>query len=143
MQASGIPLERCANRFGRGGAQNCDWNKVWLTEEEYQRRVDQVENRVDRSVQALAEGDLGTSIRTGLTDPNLAMRQTTLIFDPPTGLLPELTPWAKEQAHNMGSDWALPGETINFQTQYDFDSWDRCSTRGLPSMMMPYRYPII
>lgn len=140
MQASGIPLERCANRFGRGGARNCDWNKVWLTEEEYQRRVDQVENRVDRSVQALAEGDLGTSIQAGLTDPNLAMRQTTLIFDPPTGLLPELTPWAKEQAHNMGSDWALPGETINFQTQYDFDSWDRCSTRGLPSMMMPYRY---
>jgi hypothetical protein len=40
----------------------------------------------------------------------------------------------------MGSDWALPGESIDFQDQFDFDSWDRCSTRGLPSMMMPYRY---
>jgi hypothetical protein len=140
MQASGIPLERCANRFGRGGIQPCDFDKKWLTDEEYNQRVQQVENRVDRSVQALAEGDLGTSIRAGLTDPNLAQRQTNLIVDPPSGLLPPLTAQAKQQARLMGSDWALPGETINFQDQTDFDSWDRCITRGMPSMMMPYRY---
>jgi hypothetical protein len=143
MQASGVPLERCANSYGgRGGPQAnpCDMDKKWLTEEEYQARVEQVENRVDRSIQALEEGDLGTSIRAGLTDPNIAQRQTNLIVDPPNGLLPPLTAQAKQWALEMGSDWALPGETINFQSQDDFDSWDRCVTRGLPSMMMPYRY---
>jgi hypothetical protein len=140
MQASGVPLERCANRFGFGGPRPCDMDKVWNTEAEYEEAVARAEGRIDTSTQALAEGNLGLSIRTGLTDPNIPQRQTNLIVDPPSGLLPELTPRAKEQAHLMGSDWALPGETINFQDQSDFDSWDRCITRGLPSMMMPYRY---
>jgi hypothetical protein len=40
----------------------------------------------------------------------------------------------------MASDWALPGEDIVFEGPEDFDSWDRCITRGMPSSMMPYRY---
>jgi hypothetical protein len=142
MQAAGVPLERCANAIGgrgRGGAP-CDMNKVWNTEEEYDAAVARAEGRVDQSIQALQEGNLGVSIRTGLTDPNIPQRQTNLIVSPANGLLPELTPFAKAQAYQMGSDWALPGETINFQDQSDFDSWDRCITRGMPSMMMPYRY---
>jgi hypothetical protein len=141
MQAAGVPLERCANSYGgRGGARPCDMNKKWLTEEEYNAAVERSENRVDRSTEALKEGNLGVSIRTGLTDPSIPQRQTNLIVDPPNGMLPPLTPWAKTQAYKMGSDWALPGEDINFQDQSDFDSWDRCITRGMPSMMMPYRY---
>lgn len=140
MQASGVPLERCANRFGFFGAQPCDFDKAWNTEEEYNAAVARSEARGDPSAEALAEGDRTASFSSGLTDPNIPQRQTNLIRVPASGLLPELTPWAKERAHEMGSDWALPGETINFQTQFDFDSWDRCSTRGLPSMMMPYRY---
>jgi hypothetical protein len=140
MQASGVPLERCANRFGFFGPQPCDFDKVWNTEAEYNAAVARTEAAGDPSAEALAEGDRTASFSSGLMDPNIPQRQTNLIVDPPDGLLPEMTPWAKEQAHAMGSDWALPGETINFQTQFDFDSWDRCSTRGLPSMMMPYRY---
>src|SRR5690606_18413529 len=44
------------------------------------------------------------------------------------------------RAYEMGSDWALPGEDITFDSVDNFDSWDRCVTRGMPSMMMPYRY---
>src|SRR6187401_409974 len=33
MQAAGVPLERCA------GNRNCDKNKAWLTDEEYNQRV--------------------------------------------------------------------------------------------------------
>jgi hypothetical protein len=40
----------------------------------------------------------------------------------------------------MKSSWALPGETQVWDTYTDFDSWDRCITRGMPSSMMPYRY---
>jgi hypothetical protein len=77
---------------------------------------------------------------TGLTDPSIPQRQTSLIVDPPTGLLPPLTPEGKRRAALAKSDWALPGETIAFDGPEDFDSWDRCITRGLPSSMMPYRY---
>jgi hypothetical protein len=139
-QAGNVPFARCSTRFGRGGAQPCDPDKAWLTEEEYQAAVERAEGAVDRSTEALEEGDLGTSIQSGTLDPSMPQRQTSLIVDPPDGTLPELTPWAKEQAWSMGSDWALPGETINFQDQFDFDSWDRCITRGLPSMMMHYYY---
>jgi hypothetical protein len=139
MQAAGVPLERClAGTRGRGGP--CDPDKVWNTEEDYQAAVERVAGAVDASRVALAEGNLGRSMQSGLTDPSIPQRQVNLIVDPPDGRLPEVTAWAKQRAHEMGSDWALPGESIDFQDQFDFDSWDRCSTRGLPSMMMPYRY---
>ena len=85
-------------------------------------------------------GNIGGAIQAGLTDPNRPQRQVNLIVDPPDGLLPAVTPEAKRLALEMGSDWALPGENLVFETADDFDSWDRCITRGMPSMMMPYRY---
>ena len=139
MQAAGVPLERCANSY-RPGAPPCDMDKKWLTDEEYDERVEAVRTRVDRSNQLRAEGDIGGAIQAGATDPNLPQRQTNLIVDPPNGLLPEVTEQAKRFALAMGSDWALPGEEIVFETKDNFDSWDRCITRGMPSSMMPYRY---
>jgi hypothetical protein len=40
----------------------------------------------------------------------------------------------------MRSGWSLPGESPSYDWTTDFDSWDRCTTRGMPSSMMPYRY---
>jgi hypothetical protein len=40
----------------------------------------------------------------------------------------------------MRSGWTLPGENHTYDGPQDFDSWDRCVTRGMPSSMMPYRY---
>jgi len=141
MQAAGVPLERCSTSIGGfGPPRPCSLDDVWNPEEEYNERMEAVANRVDRSRQALAEGDIALSYQTGGMDPSLPQRQTNLIVDPANGLLPALTPQAKAQAFEMGSDWPLPGEDINFQSQADFDSWDRCITRGMPSMMMPYRY---
>src|SRR5690606_11764591 len=139
MQASRVPLERCASSY-RFGAPPCDMDKKWLTEEEYQAALEQWAGRVDVSRQALLDGDVALSLRTGLVDPNIPQRQTNLIVDPPNGLLPALTPEGKRRAPLMGSDWALPGETLTFDGPEDFDSWDRCITRGMPSSMMPYRY---
>ena len=134
-QAGSVPLQRCNSARGP-----CNIDDVWIPEEQYDAAVERRANAVDASRVALAEGRLGASIRSGLIDPSSPLRQTSLIVDPPNGQLPELTPEAKRQAVLMGSDWALPGESINFQSQADFDSWDRCITRGMPSMMMPYRY---
>jgi hypothetical protein len=139
MQAAGVPLQRCANAQ-RLGAPPCDLTQAWVPEEEYQQRLDAVANRVDRSRQALEEGNLGVSIRTGLTDPSIPQRQTNLIVDPPNGLLPPLTERGREVAMTMRSGWNLPGEDHTYDWATDFDSWDRCITRGMPSSMMPYRY---
>jgi len=139
MQASRIPFERCANSY-RPGAPSCDMDKVWLTDEEFAAQMEAWNNRIDRSRQLLEEGDVGGAFSAGATDPNIPQRQTNLIVDPPNGLLPPLTPQAKAMAFEYGSDWALPAENIDFQSKDDFDSWDRCITRGMPSMMMPYRY---
>ena len=157
MQASRVPLERCADRyFGRrlptflfgdaAGAQGaartrpCDPSKAWLTQAEFDERMAQWRNQGDASRDALAEGDLGRAMRTGTVDPNIPQRQTSLIVDPPTGLLPALTPEGKRRALEMRSGWSLPGENPTYDSAQDFDSWDRCITRGMPSSMMPYRY---
>jgi hypothetical protein len=138
MQASRIPFERCASSYRPGGPP-CDMDKVWLTDAEYEEQMEAYNNQVDRMQQLLDAGDIGAAMRaTGST--RIPQRQTTLIFDPPNGMLPPLTAEAKAMAYEYGSDWALPGEDIDFQSQDDFDSWDRCITRGMPSMMMPYRY---
>jgi hypothetical protein len=155
MQASRVPLERCADSYlGRrlptflfgdaagavGGARPCDIDKAWLTQEEFDERLEAWRTQVDASREALEQGDLGRSIRTGTLDPNVPQRQTSLIVDPPTGLLPPLTAEGKRRALAMRSGWTLPGENHTYDGPQDFDSWDRCITRGMPSSMMPYRY---
>jgi hypothetical protein len=157
MQASRVPLERCADSYsgrrlptflfgdaaGSGGgarARPCDAGKAWLTQAEYDERIEAWRRQGDASRQALAEGNLGLSIRAGALDPNIPQRQTSLIVDPPNGLLPALTPEGKRRALTMRSGWTLPGENHTYDGPQDFDSWDRCITRGMPSSMMPYRY---
>jgi hypothetical protein len=88
----------------------------------------------------LEKGDFGGALLRGVVDPSTPQRQTTLIVDPPTGLLPALTAEGKKRALQMRSGWSLPGESPSYDGPTDFDSWDRCTTRGMPSSMMPYRY---
>ena len=138
MQTAFMPLERCATSY-RPGSPPCDMNKKWLTEEEYAQRVEQAK-QPDRSRELFKQGNLGGAISAGVLDPGIAQRQTNLIQDPPNGLLPDLTPEAKRRGLLMRSDWALPGEDLTFDGPQDFDSWDRCVTRGMPSSMMHYYY---
>ena len=139
MQAAGVPLERCANSYRFGGPP-CDMNKKWWTDEEHAQRLAAAAGRGDLGRQLLAKGDYGRALLSGVTDLATPQRQTTLIVDPPNGLLPDLTPAAKRIALQMGSSWALPGEDPVYEDPLDFDFWDNCRSRGMPSSMMPYRY---
>jgi hypothetical protein len=138
MQTAFMPLERCGTSY-RPGAPPCDMNKKWLTEEEYNQRVEAAK-QPDRSRELFKQGNLGGAIQAGVLDPGIAQRQTNLIVDPPNGLLPDLTAEGKRRGLKMRSDWALPGEDLTFDGPQDFDSWDRCITRGMPSSMMHYYY---
>jgi len=141
-----VPLERCAGGFGgRGRAGGpppppCDTNKAFLTEAEYQERLTAAAGRGDAHAAAIAAGNFGRALQSGVTDPTSIQRQTSLIVDPPNGKLPEMTAEGKRLSALMKSSWALPGETQVWDTYTDFDSWDRCITRGMPSSMMPFRY---
>jgi len=139
MQAAGVPLERCANATRFGGPP-CDMNKAFWTEEEFKQRVATAAGRGDPGRQLIEKGEYGRALLSGVTDPSTPQRQTTLIVDPPSGLLPALTAEGKRRALEMRSGWSLPGESPAFDSPTDFDSWDRCITRGMPSSMMPYRY---
>ena len=139
MQAANVPLERCANSYRFGGPP-CDMNKRWYTEEEHKQRLAAAAGRGDLGRELIAKGEFGRALLTGVTDPATPQRQTNLIVDPPNGLLPALTPEAKRRALQMGSSWSLPGEDTVYDGPLDFDFWDNCRSRGMPSSMMPYRY---
>ena len=137
-----VPLERCAGGGGRGGAQApCDPNKAFLTEEEFKARIAAVQGRGNRYADAIKNGDLGAAFNAGNTDPTTPQRQTSLIVDPPNGRLPELTDEGRRLSSLMRSSWSKsPDEVLTFDSEQDFDSWDRCITRGMPASMFPFRY---
>ena len=135
MQAAGVPLERCASARGP-----CDPAKAWRTDAEYKQAIDAAAGRGDRGRDLIAQGNFGAALLAGVTDPATPQRQMSLIVDPPNGQLPTLTPEGKKRALAMRSGWSLPGESPSYDGPNDFDSWDRCTTRGMPSSMMPYRY---
>jgi hypothetical protein len=134
MQAAGIPLERC------NGNRNCDKNKAWLTEEEYNQRLAAARGRVDQGRALIEQGNYGRALLSGVTDPSTPQRQTSLIVDPADGQLPTITAEGKRRALAMGSSWSLPAEDPVYEDALDFDFWDNCRSRGMPSSMMPYRY---
>lgn len=67
-----------------------------------------------------------------------AIRQTSLIVDPPDGQFPELTEYGKQLQADMRGSYH-PTQTI-FDGIDDFSSWDRCITRGMPVSMLPRNY---
>jgi hypothetical protein len=69
-------------------------------------------------------------------EPTEVVGLTSMIVDPPNGRLPEMTETGKALAAAMGSGWV---NTV-FDSIDDFDSWDRCITRGLPVSMLPRNY---
>jgi hypothetical protein len=138
MQAAGVPLERCAN--ARIGGPPCDMNKQWWTGDEHTQRLAQAAGRGDLGRELIAKGEFGRALLSGVTDPATPQRQTSLIVDPPSGRLPAITAEGKRRALQMGSSWSLPGEDTVYEDALDFDFWDNCRSRGMPSSMMPYRY---
>ena len=64
-------------------------------------------------------------------------RRTSMVVDPATGKLPPMTPQAQMLYKAGRSSWT-PNTQYTWVT--DFDSWDRCISRGFPASMLPFRY---
>jgi hypothetical protein len=104
-------------------------DRRFLTEEEYAAAQKAAQARNQRFESgAIPQADSGTQV----------MRLTSLISEPANGRFPALTPKGKELYDLMHGSYK-PGQTV-FDSPDDFDSWDRCITRGMPVSMLPRNY---
>jgi hypothetical protein len=100
-----------------------------MTDEEYAAAQKSAQARNQRFESgAIPQADSGTAV----------LRLTSLLSDPPNGRFPALTPKGKELYEKMHGSYK-PGQTV-FDSPDDFDSWDRCITRGMPVSMEPRNY---
>src|SRR5262249_2591717 len=95
-------------------------NRCETTAKEYAAARKSAEARNTRFESgAMPQADSGSQV----------MRLTSLLSDPPNGRFPALTPKGKELYDKMHGSYK-PGQTV-FDSPEDFDTWDRCITRGL------------
>lgn len=104
-------------------------NNRFMSDEEFAERQAAVESRDER----FQGGPIPVADAAGR-----AMRQTSLIVDPPDGQYPELTDYGKELQANMRGSYH-PTQTV-FDGIEDFSAWDRCITRGMPVSMQARNY---
>ena len=114
-------------------------NRYWQTEEEHARRIAAAE-RSDGNFTQANENGIGAGGTQGLADwvktSPFAWR-TSMLVSPANGQLPAFTPQGKA-LHEAGRSGWVPG--IEYDWVSDFDSWDRCVSRGFPASMYPFRY---
>src|SRR5580698_10039472 len=117
------PFQRDEKKYG---------DRRFMTEEEYAAAKKSGEARNKRfesgGNSAIPQADSGSAV----------MNLTSLLSEPANGRFPALTPKGKELYAAMHGSYK-PGQTV-FDTPDDFDSWDRCITRGMPVSMEPRNY---
>jgi hypothetical protein len=116
---AGVPLSR-PEQFG---------NRLYLSDQEYQTRVRQVESGVRIAENAVGSfrGDFATR----------AFRQTSLIVEPSNGQMPAITPQAMRRAapRDLGTFGNGPFDSVE-----DFTLYDRCITRGIVGSVLRVIY---
>ncbi|MGX7896836.1 hypothetical protein [Tsuneonella sp. HG222] len=119
-----IPMAR-NDRYG---------NRFYLTAEELAERAKQAEGSRERYEEEDRQGKIGMG---HWVESDVSGSQTAFLVDPPDGKLPALTPAAEARYKTGRSSWT---PETNYDWVADFDTWDRCVTRGFPASMFPFRY---
>jgi hypothetical protein len=119
----GTPFQR-SEEFG---------TRAEYSEEEYAGRLEDLEDRNTRYEEEIQSNKMGMGHWAETTQ---AQRINSLLIDPPNGRFPELTARGKQLGAAMGSSWTREV----YDSVDDFDTWDRCITRGLPPSMFPFNY---
>ena len=107
-----------------------------LTDEEYAATQQRLAARDERYQEEIKSNKMGMGHWAEASHNNDAARLTSLLVEPKNGRFPELTERGKELASKMKSSWS----STAFDKPTDFDTWDRCITRGLPPSMFPFNY---
>ncbi len=109
-------------------------NRQLLTQEEFAERAGMVEVLEQRYETEEEEGTMGMGHWAEVASAN---RRTSWITSPADGQLPAFTAQGQRLSDAMRSTWAQ-GQPFDWVD--DFDSWDRCISRGLPASMFPFMY---
>ena len=110
-------------------------NRFWLTDAEYAKRLAAAQKSDGNFAQGVnARGTEGLAKWVQTSD---FAHRTSMLVSPADGQLPPLTPKAQALFKAGRSSW-VPG--LEYKWVDDFDTWDRCITRGFPASMMPFRY---
>jgi hypothetical protein len=111
-------------------------DRRYLTDEEYAATQERLDARDKRYEEEIKNNKMGMGHWAEASHHNEAARLTSLLVEPANGRFPELTERGKELAGKMSSSWS----SGPFDEPTDFDTWDRCITRGLPPSMFPFNY---
>jgi len=119
-------------------------DRLYLTDEEYEASLSGRSSQAarDQAYQNMvANNELGMGGWAESTTRSPQTRQTSLISYPTDGQFPGLTARGEDLVPQFGSSWSTEQEGSGFDSpQADFDSWDRCITRGMPNSMLPFNY---
>lgn len=119
-----LPVNRPA-RYG---------DRFWKTPEE----IAAEQGRIETLEEAYAAEEEDATIGLGhWIEYKAGVLRTSMIVAPASGQLPDWTDEGRRRSSLMRSSW-LPGQTYDGPT--DFDTYDRCITRGFPAAMYPARY---
>ena len=124
-----VPFERPRN-FG---------TRDTLTDAEFAQRIGQIKAQADND--AAESGPRSGSPPTGppphWTERGVAVRQASLIVDPPDGRLPPMT----EDGARRAARWAtLTADSYEHESAADLTPYDRCITRGVLGSTFPNIY---
>jgi hypothetical protein len=108
----------------------------FLTDDEFARAEGVLQAREQRYQEEIKTGKMNMGHWAESTTRSAATRLTSLISYPRDGRMPALTAHGKALVPLFRSD----DTTTVLDSPEDFDAWDRCITRGLPSSMLPYNY---
>lgn len=129
------PLDRIANAEISLERAEDYGDRVWLTEEEFARRIEAAA-KSDASYANEVEAN-GTSGLAAWLQSTPFGRRTSLIVSPRDGRLPPMTPQAQALFRAGRNSWN-DGHPIDGLA--DLDAYDRCVSRGFPGSMLPWPY---
>jgi hypothetical protein len=109
-------------------------NRAFLTPQEFADKEKNVAALNQRYANEDSKNQIGIGHWAETGDPS---RRTSYIIDPPDGRMPPRTEEGKRLSAAMRSTWR---RNQDYDWVTDFDSWDRCITRGLPASMFPFMY---
>ncbi len=109
--------------------------RFWLTDAEFAERLEAA-RRSDAAYSE--ENSRGTRGLEAWMRAEPFARRTSMLVSPADGKLPALTPGAEALRAAGRTSWFTEGRSYDWID--DFDTWDRCITRGFPASMLPFRY---
>jgi hypothetical protein len=108
-------------------------NQAWLTDAEYAAALKAAQARGEGADKEDQENKLGGG---HWFEYGTVLKQTSLIMQPANGRIPPMTAQGSAMAKAMHSSW----DNDLFSSTKDFNSLDRCITRGMPASMIPFPY---